>query len=65
MVPIAPFSIYGIIAQGSNGMVALAYLIGMVAMIFRALSYASMWEASLIAGSVYSDAQRGSNDAAG
>lgn len=65
MVPIAPFGIYGIIAQGSNGMVALAYLIGMVAMIFTALSYATMSEAFPIAGSVYSYAQRGINDAAG
>lgn len=65
MVPIAPFGIYGIIAQESNGMVALAYLIGMVAMIFTALSYATMSEAFPIAGSVYSYAQRGINDAAG
>lgn len=32
MVPIAPFGIYGYVAQGSKGMVALAYLIGMVGM---------------------------------
>ncbi|MDN7241606.1 APC family permease [Planococcus sp. N028] len=65
MVPIAPFGIYGVVAQGSNGMVALAYLIGMVAMIFTALSYATMSEAFPIAGSVYSYAQRGINDSAG
>ncbi len=65
MVPIAPFGIYGVVAQGSNGMVALAYLIGMVAMIFTALSYATMAEAFPIAGSVYSYAQRGISDSVG
>lgn len=40
MVPIAPMGIYGVVASISNGMVPLAYLIGMVAMIFTALSYA-------------------------
>ncbi|MDO7908621.1 APC family permease [Paenibacillus sp. JX-17] len=65
MVPIAPFGIYGQVAQGSHGMVALAYLIGMVAMIFTALSYARMSEAFPIAGSVYSYAQRGINEYVG
>lgn len=65
MVPIAPFGIYGYVAQGSNGMVALAYLIGMVGMIFTALSYARMSEAFPIAGSVYSYAQRGINEDVG
>ncbi|MFD1739478.1 APC family permease [Bacillus salitolerans] len=65
MVPIAPFGIYGYVAQGSNGMVALAYLIGMVGMIFTALSYARMSEAFPIAGSVYSYAQRGINETVG
>lgn len=65
MVPIAPFGIYGTVAQGSNGMVALAYLIGMIGMIFTALSYARMSEAFPIAGSVYSYAQRGINDSVG
>lgn len=65
MVPIAPFGIYGYVAEGSNGMVALAYLIGMVGMIFTALSYARMSEAFPIAGSVYSYAQRGINEHVG
>src|SRR4051812_24873501 len=38
MVPIAPFGIFGGVFQGSGGMVALAYAIGMVAMMFTALS---------------------------
>ncbi|WP_018661974.1 APC family permease [Heyndrickxia acidiproducens] len=65
MVPIAPFGIYGSVAQGSNGMVALTYLIGMVGMTFTAFSYARMSEAFPIAGSVYSYAQRGINDSVG
>ncbi|MDR7239201.1 APC family permease [Neobacillus drentensis] len=65
MVPIAPFGIYGYVAQASNGMVGLAYLIGMVGMIFTALSYARMSEAFPIAGSVYSYAQRGISDDVG
>ncbi|GKU81950.1 APC family permease [Niallia sp. NCCP-28] len=65
MVPIAPFGIYGSVVQGSHGMVALTYLIGMVGMIFTAFSYARMSEAFPIAGSVYSYAQRGINDSVG
>ncbi|KYD09826.1 APC family permease [Saccharococcus caldoxylosilyticus] len=65
MVPIAPFGIYGYVAEGSKGMVALAYLIGMIGMIFTALSYARMSEAFPIAGSVYSYAQRGINEHVG
>ncbi|MBA2573946.1 MAG: amino acid permease, partial [Nocardioidaceae bacterium] len=34
MVPIAPFGIFGSVFQASGGMVALAYAIGMLAMIF-------------------------------
>src|SRR4051812_35665913 len=59
MVPIAPFGIFGGVFQGSGGMVALAYAIGMVAMIFTALSYAQMVKAYPMAGSVYSYAGRG------
>ncbi|MCP1357382.1 amino acid permease [Aneurinibacillus migulanus] len=65
MVPIAPFGIYGQVAQGSGGMVALTYLIGMVGMIFTALSYARMSEAFPIAGSVYLYAQRAMNPSIG
>jgi len=61
MVPIAPMGIYGVVASISNGMVPLAYLIGMVGMVFTALSYARMAAAFPIAGSVYSYAQRGIN----
>src|SRR4051812_45354024 len=59
MVPIAPFGIFGSVFQASGGMVALAYVIGMVAMMFTALSYAEMSRAFPMAGSVYSYAGRG------
>ena len=59
MVPLAPFGIFGSVFQGSGGMVALAYAIGMVAMMFTALSYAQMSRAFPMAGSVYTYAGRG------
>jgi amino acid transporter len=65
MVPIAPFGIYGDVVTISHGMVALAYLIGMVGMIFTALSYARMSEAFPLAGSVYAYAGKGIHPFAG
>ena len=65
MVPIAPFGIFGGVFQASGGMVALAYVIGMVAMVFTALSYAEMSRAFPMAGSVYTYAGRGLHPAAG
>ncbi|HVH93743.1 MAG TPA: APC family permease, partial [Nocardioidaceae bacterium] len=59
MVPIAPFGIFGSVFYGSGGMVALAYAIGMVAMMFTANSYAQMAHAFPMAGSVYTYAGRG------
>ncbi|MER7273487.1 APC family permease [Dactylosporangium sp. NPDC000244] len=59
MVPIAPFGIFGGVFQSSGGMVALAYVIGMVAMVFTAASYAQMVKAFPFAGSVYNYAGRG------
>ncbi|MEU4825558.1 APC family permease [Actinomadura sp. NPDC023710] len=59
MVPIAPFGIFGSVFEGSGGMVALAYAIGMLAMLFTAGSYAQMSRAFPMAGSVYTYAGRG------
>ncbi|MGW5052647.1 APC family permease [Actinokineospora sp. NPDC004072] len=59
MVPIAPFGIFGGVFQGSGGMVALTYAIGMLAMLFTANSYAQMAKAFPLAGSVYTYAGRG------
>src|SRR5439155_2906737 len=65
MVPIAPFGIFGSVFQASGGMVALAYIVGAVAMAFTALSYAQMSRAFPVAGSVYAYAGRGLHPTAG
>ncbi|MHC8411890.1 APC family permease [Pseudomonas sp. Hz4] len=65
MIPIAPFGVYGYVNAEAPGLVPLAYIIGMVAMLFTALSYGSMAQAFPIAGSVYSYAQRGLNQHVG
>ncbi|NUO96962.1 MAG: APC family permease [Nonomuraea sp.] len=59
MVPIAPFAIFGLVYQTSGGMPVLAYLVGMVAMLFTAASYAQMVKAFPLSGSVYTYAGRG------
>ena len=65
MVPIAPFGVFGYIYQDARGMVPLAYLIGMVAMFFTAMSYWAMSRAFPVAGSVYTYAQRGIHETVG
>jgi amino acid transporter len=65
MVPIAPFAVFGFVLHDAHGMIALAYLIGMVCMVFTAMSYAAMSRAFPSAGSVYTYAQRGLSEAAG
>ena len=65
IVPIAPFAIFGIVFNASKGMVALTYVIGLVAMVFTAMSYRSMSEAFPVAGSVYAYAGRGLHPSAG
>jgi amino acid transporter len=61
MVPIAPMGVYGIVSNQSFGMVPLVYLVGIIAMVFTALSYSKMSREFPIAGSVYSYVQRGLN----
>ncbi|MEU4509402.1 APC family permease [Nonomuraea wenchangensis] len=59
MVPIAPFAIFGIVYAESGGMPVLAYLVGMIALLFTASSYAQMVKAFPLSGSVYNYAGRG------
>jgi amino acid transporter len=59
MVPIAPFAIFGQVFQVSGGMPVLAYLVGLVALLFTATSYAQMVHAFPLSGSVYNYAGRG------
>src|SRR5277367_6626810 len=65
MVPIAPYSVFGFVYNDAKGMVALAYLVGLIGMFFTALSYATMSRAFPLAGSVYTYAQRGLHEIAG
>ena len=65
MVPIAPFGVYGFVWNDAKGMVPMAYLVGLVGMVFTALSYAAMSRAFPLAGSVYTYARRGLHEAAG
>jgi amino acid transporter len=58
ITPIAPVSVFGFVFNASHGMVPLVYVIGLVAMIFVALSYMAMAEAFPVAGSVYAYAAR-------
>jgi len=58
ITPIAPVAVFGIVFNASHGMVPLVYVIGLVAMLFVALSYMAMAEAFPVAGSVYSYAAR-------
>ncbi|MEG0072306.1 MAG: APC family permease [Raoultibacter sp.] len=59
MVPIAPFGIYGGVFGDSGGMPALVYLVGMIAMIFTAASYAMLSQEFPVSGSVYGYTSRG------
>lgn len=53
MIPIAPMGIYGYIVTEAKGMATLAYFVGMVAMVFTAMSYARMADVCPRSGSVY------------
>ena len=65
MVPIAPFGVYGFVAEASQGLVPLAYGLGLLAMIFTALCYAAMAQEFPVAGSAYTYTQRGLHPLAG
>ena len=65
IVPIAPIPVFGIVYNASHGMVPLIYLVGLVAMLFTALSYMALSRAFPVAGSVYTYAARSIGPAAG
>ena len=56
--PIAPFAFYGFVAGASKGMVALAYIVGALAMSFTAYSYKLLSADFPVGGSVYTYARR-------
>jgi amino acid transporter len=65
IVPLAPVGVFGIVFNASHGMVPLVYLIGLLAMLFTALSYMAMSRAFPVAGSVYTYASRSLGPTAG
>lgn len=65
MVPIAPFAVFGFLHESAGGMVPLAYLVGLCAMFFTAMSYWVMSREFPVAGSVYAYAQRGIHEVVG
>lgn len=65
MVPIAPFGVFGSTYDATHGMVAMTYLIGMVAMIFTAIGYWQMSRAFPSAGSIYTYASRSLHETVG
>ena len=57
LTPTAPYPVYGIVQQTSNGHAALSYLVAMVAMLFTAASYGKMSGVFPSAGSTYTYVQ--------
>ncbi|WP_201787043.1 hypothetical protein [Bifidobacterium longum] len=53
MIPVAPVAFYGSQVAGAHGLVATAYLIGLIAMLFTAYSYTQLVTLNPFAGSVY------------
>lgn len=58
LAPTVVFNYYGIATSITGGMMALAYLVTMVAMFFTAMSYAQMIKAYPVAGSAYTYVRR-------
>ena len=65
IVTTSPMTTFGIVYNASHGMVPLVYAVGLIAMIFTALSYVMMSRAFPVAGSVYTYAGRGIGETAG
>lgn len=62
LTPTAPYPVFGIVQQVSQGHAALSYLVAMVAMLFTAASYGRMAGAFPAAGSTYTYASRALNE---
>lgn len=61
MAPLAPWQVYGMVAQNSFNMVPLVYVIGILLMFFTACSYAQMSKEFPNAGSIYTYVSKGIN----
>lgn len=62
MIPVAPIAFYGSQVGGAHGLVATAYVIGLVAMLFTAFSYISLSKLYPYAGSVYNFVRQGTGN---
>ena len=65
LAPISIFSIYGVAIQSSKGMIASAYVIASIVMLFTAYSYGMLVKAFPTAGAAYSFAQKSINSQVG
>jgi len=65
MSPIAGFTVFGFVHQAAHGAVALAYIVGCLAMILTGLSYAAMAQAVPVAGSAYHYARQSMGETCG
>lgn len=65
MLPIAPFALYGVIANATGGMVPLVYVLSVLAMVFTARSYQVLSKEFPVAGSAYTYALNGLGEFAG
>src|ERR1044071_4571192 len=63
--PTAPMPLYGVVCQQAKGHVVTTILIGMVAMLFTAISYGRMARVYPSAGSAYTYVSREIHPAAG
>ncbi|RJS62563.1 APC family permease [Bacillus sp. PK3_68] len=53
MTPMISFGIYGVLAEATSGLVPIAYLVALIAMLFTAYSYGKMVKAYPVSGSAY------------
>lgn len=58
MTPTVVFDTFGIVSKLTNGVVPLAYLVGLIVMIFTAISYGKMVRVYPDAGSAYTYTRR-------
>ncbi|RWR03412.1 porin [[Pantoea] beijingensis] len=61
MVVIAPMSIFGFVSKSSHGMAPLVYIVGVVCIVFTALSYRKMSRRFHMAGSIYTYVNKATN----
>jgi amino acid transporter len=62
LTPTAPYPVFGLVQQNSQGHAALSYLVAMAAMLFTAASYGKMASAFPAAGSTYTFTQKALNE---